>query len=91
MIRWSESRRTVSSSCSAVTVSRPSFFRFEMRAQVRYLLAASMKDLWCSAVKSGSGRSRKNCFSKPVTLLTSWKKFSGFRKSSSGFEESTTC
>lgn len=52
------------------------------------LLPASIKAWWCSAVRSGSGRSRKNCFSRPVTLLTSWKKFSGFRKSSIGLDES---
>lgn len=46
------------------------------------VLAALMKLLWCSVVNSGSGRSRKNCFNRPVTLLTSWKKFSGFLKSS---------
>lgn len=46
------------------------------------VLAALMKLPWCSVVNSGSGRSRKNCFNRPVTLLTSWKKFSGFLKSS---------
>lgn len=45
------------------------------------ILAALMKLLWWSVVNNGSGRSRKNCFNRPVTLLTSWKKFSGFLKS----------
>lgn len=35
------------------------------------LLAALIKLLWCSEVNKGSGRSRKNCFNRPVTLLTS--------------------
>ena len=32
-------------------------------------------------MNKGSGSSRKNCFSKPATLFTSWKKFSGLVKS----------
>lgn len=35
------------------------------------VLAALIKLLWCSVVNKGSGRSRKNCFNRPVTLLTS--------------------
>lgn len=35
------------------------------------ILAALIKLLWCSVVNKGSGRSRKNCFNRPVTLLTS--------------------
>lgn len=40
-----------------------------------------MKAGYCSRVMSGSGRSLKNCFNAPATLLTSWKKCSGVRKS----------
>lgn len=46
-----------------------------------HLLAASIKAEYCSLVNSGSGKSRKNCLRRPATLLTSWKKFSGLRKS----------
>ncbi len=40
-----------------------------------------MNAAYCSLVNNGSGRSRRNCFNAPATLLTSWKKCSGLRKS----------
>lgn len=36
------------------------------------LRAALMKSAYECEVNKGSGRSRKNCFSKPATLFTSW-------------------
>ena len=38
-------------------------------------------------MNKGSGSSRKNCFSRPATLFTSWKKLSGLVKST--LEESS--
>lgn len=43
--------------------------------------AAAMKGAYWACVRRGSGRSRKNCFRRPATELTSWKKASGLRKS----------